>query len=217
MGIYPYAQPLGGFEQVIRHMRKTPQKEMNASKLKALGIAPNNESYIINTLRALGLFDEKGKEVAEKTKIFYGDDDEFSSGLSKLVQETYSGLFAIHSDAWTIDKPKLMSFFRGTDKSSELTGGRQADTFIKLAELSGKRPQTGATKTYSSKKIITKSKKPKEEKMIESDKQTIVTQQQQINANGIALTVRVEINLPHDGTKEEYDAIFKSIRENLMN
>lgn len=32
----------------------------------------------------------------------------------------------------------------------------------------------------------------------------------------IGLTVRVEINLPADGTKEAYDNIFKSIKENLL-
>ena len=34
---------------------------------------------------------------------------------------------------------------------------------------------------------------------------------------GMALTVRVEINLPAGGDQETYDRIFKSIRENLLN
>jgi len=33
----------------------------------------------------------------------------------------------------------------------------------------------------------------------------------------VGLTVRIEINLPADGTKETYDNIFKSIKENLFN
>lgn len=37
------------------------------------------------------------------------------------------------------------------------------------------------------------------------------------NASGMALTVRVEINLPAGGDQETYDRIFKSIRENLLN
>ena len=37
-----------------------------------------------------------------------------------------------------------------------------------------------------------------------------------IEGNGFGLTVRVEINLPADGTKETYDNIFKSIKENLL-
>jgi hypothetical protein len=32
----------------------------------------------------------------------------------------------------------------------------------------------------------------------------------------LGLTVRVEINLPADGSKETYDAIFKSIKKNLL-
>jgi hypothetical protein len=34
---------------------------------------------------------------------------------------------------------------------------------------------------------------------------------------GVALTVRIEINLPASGDQETYDRIFKSIRENLLN
>lgn len=33
----------------------------------------------------------------------------------------------------------------------------------------------------------------------------------------MALTVRIEINLPANGSKETYDNIFKSIRANLIN
>jgi hypothetical protein len=34
---------------------------------------------------------------------------------------------------------------------------------------------------------------------------------------GMALTVRIEINLPAGGDQSTYDCIFKSIRENLLN
>lgn len=40
--------------------------------------------------------------------------------------------------------------------------------------------------------------------------------QKRIEGPGLGLTVRVEINLPADGTKETYDNIFKSIKENLL-
>ncbi len=33
----------------------------------------------------------------------------------------------------------------------------------------------------------------------------------------MALTVRIEINLPANGTQDTYDMIFKSIRANLIN
>lgn len=36
-------------------------------------------------------------------------------------------------------------------------------------------------------------------------------------AGGVGLTVRIEINLPPGGDQATYGAIFKSIRENLLN
>ena len=37
------------------------------------------------------------------------------------------------------------------------------------------------------------------------------------SCNSVGLTVRIEINLPAGGDKETYDAIFQSIKENLLN
>lgn len=42
------------------------------------------------------------------------------------------------------------------------------------------------------------------------------TQLGQNQKSSLGLTVRIEINLPADGSKETYDNIFKSIKENLL-
>lgn len=37
------------------------------------------------------------------------------------------------------------------------------------------------------------------------------------STGGVALTVRIEVNLPAQADQETYDRIFKSIRANLLN
>ena len=101
-------------------------------------------------------------------------------------------------------------------------GQRQAGTFRVLANLAGHgdphvpkavKPKisTGAPKAKSNVKI--------KSVPISAPTHNTATAQLPINPAGsnFGLTVRVEINLPADGTKETYDNIFKSIRENLLN
>lgn len=219
MALYPYAQPISGLEQIIKHLRKSYLKEIDAKNLKSLGIAPNNESYIVNTLRSLGMFDSEGKAVEIARDVFVLSDDEFGPGFAELVKKTYAKLFDLHSeDAWLLEKRQIINFFRTEDKSSELVGNRQADTFIKLAEIAQKR-QPSAARTTITNNIR---KKP------ENSKQKVGVQRPQAKVNetssattrandpGVALTVRIEINVPSDGDEATYDAIFKNIRKYLL-
>jgi len=117
---YPYAQPISGIDQIVTHLRKSPLQEINTSRLKSLGIAPNNESYILNTLRGLGIYDAEGKAISTAIDIFYLEDSKFFPGFAALVKSAYDGLFNVHTDAWTLEKPRLVSFFRAEDKSNQL-------------------------------------------------------------------------------------------------
>ena len=54
-------------------------------------------------------------------------------------------------------------------------------------------------------------KKAKDQKPNESSQKPVVEK-----TKDIGLTLRIEINLPADGTKETYDNIFKSIKENFI-
>lgn len=58
---------------------------------------------------------------------------------------------------------------------------------------------------------------PKPSKSTTKSKDKIALPSDTKTNKDIGLTVRVEINLPTDGSKETYDNIFKSIKENLIN
>lgn len=125
--------------QAVTHFRKSFPSTITADTLKKLGIAPNNESYVINTLRFIGVLDSEGKKTAQATKAFsQQEDDKFSKEFASLVQAAYKDLFEIHGDsAWALDKGSLITFFRQSDDTSAVIGGRQAAVFLALAGLSG--------------------------------------------------------------------------------
>jgi len=123
---------------------------------------------------------------------------------------------------------KLISYFRNSDHTSAIVGQRQASTFQALATLSGKTdgtPRAAAPKAKRAESPIPKAAKAKA-----SAKTPLAAEIPAApkappaspatgagNTSGMALTVRVEINLPAGGDQETYDRIFKSIRENLLN
>lgn len=165
---YPYVASPGPLAKTIEHLRRRKfPPELTAETLRKLGVAPKNESYVINVLRFLGLIDEEGKKVDSKTAAFVQHkDEEFQKQFEAVVREAYDELFELHGDdAWGMDRASLVQFFRTTDHSTEIVGGRQAGTFAFLSALAchGDTPQT---KEVSSTRPTTKSKPLKKEKSV---------------------------------------------------
>lgn len=219
---YPYIPSAGILQQPFTQFKKSFPKKVDAETLKRLGIAPSNEGYVIQTLKFLELIDKDGQQTELGVNLFttHGD-TEFSAALEPIVHQAYSDLFDLRGDdAWTLDRGALITFFRGTDKTSEIVGGRQANAFSTLATLSGKRQgPTARTSASAGERKPTKAKTPRASKAqskteIELGSPNGKTERK--NA-GYGLTVRIEVNLPANGAPETYDAIFKSIRENLLN
>jgi len=219
---HPYVISNGPLIQVINHLRKSFPATVTADTLKKLGYAKKNESYVINTLRFLGVIDQEGNKTEKAGKVFIlHDDKDFQKAFLGLVETAYSELFALHKDATlALDQNSLITFFRQADQASALVGKKQANTFKALAGLSGH----GEVPEPKQKKIIETKKSPqkKESQKISTNKQTATKGAPDFhgetnNRNQFGLTVRIEINLPAEGDQATYDRIFKSIRENLLN
>ncbi|MCB2102049.1 MAG: DUF5343 domain-containing protein [Rhodobacterales bacterium] len=223
-GKIPYISSGGPIVQAFTQFRRSFPAVIDASTLKKLGLASNNESYLINILRFLSLIDDEGKrtKIASEAFVLHKDDD-FQNSLSDIVRTSYSEIFDLHDeDAWTLDDENLITYFRQTDQSTEIVGKRQALTFKALAGLSGKRelsaPRTTnpkKTKSESSNNNKRKNKSTKSDLTPEKADDVVHTSTSK-NEMGFGLTVRVEINLPSDGSQSTYDRIFKSIKENLI-
>ena len=225
---HPYTSGPGGLVQAVAQLRKSFPAIVSAETLKKLEIAPNNETYVLNILRFVGVLDAENKKTSDSAQIFNKhEDEEFQLSFAKLVEKSYHELFALHGEgAWTLPLNKLISFFRNHDSTSDIVGKRQATTFQTLAALSGKAAATPiqvTPKPAGNSTKVTKTVKPA--KAVAAKMEASVAQRaDQLKPNSdstvtppMALTVRVEINLPAGGDQKTYDAIFKSIRENLLN
>ena len=233
---HPYTSGAGSITQVVAQLRRSFPGVVTAETLKKLSIAPNNESYVLNILKFIGVLDSESKKIPAAATVFNKHDQtEFEQGFAELIEKAYHELFDLHGkDGWTLEANKLISFFRTHDETSDIVGRRQATTFQTLARLAGKLQEDAASPTPSRQPKSVKNPNPKKslagakktaEAVVgptqpQATNQTIAAPAQSNGAHndhGVALTVRIEINLPAGGDKSTYDAIFKSIRENLMN
>lgn len=216
---HPYISGAGNISQMVGHLRKSFPENISSDTVKKLGLAPNNESYVINVLQFIGVINAEGKKTSEAAKVFANHkDDDFSKSFGELVKKAYSALFELHSEnSWSLSIDDLITFFRQSDQTSATIGKRQANTFKILASLAGhgELPESRVVKTKSATNAKKEGKK-QTAKSKETRSANISGSMGSGHSKDVGLTVRIEINLPADGTKETYDNIFKSIKENLL-
>ncbi len=239
MPTYPYASGQTAVVQTFSQLRKGFPGKVDAGYLQRFHIAPSNESYVISILRFLGLIDEDGSRVEDRTDYFFSNDDSFRAGLEGTLRSAYSQLFDEMGDgALDAAKGDLTHWFRASDKTSDLVGQRQASTFQTLAALAGHgdlptarsgterkadKKNVVATPGSPAKKTTAKASTPK--KNVEKPSKDVVGAEVRTdvgvgvggkNGPDVGLTVRIEVNLPPGGDADTYDAIFASIKKHLM-
>ncbi len=86
-GTHPYISGPGNIAQMVSQLRKSFPGTISSETVKKLGLAPNNESYVINVLQFIGVIDSEGKKTTEAAKVFsHHKDDEFAKSFSSLVE-----------------------------------------------------------------------------------------------------------------------------------
>ena len=110
MASHPYISGAGNITQMIGFLRKSFPATVNSDTVKKLGIAPKNESYVINALHFIGVIDEEGKRTDRGHEVLATHDEEaFKKAFEGLVRDSYKDLFELRSDdAWTMDKDALI-------------------------------------------------------------------------------------------------------------
>jgi hypothetical protein len=236
---YPYASGQTAVVQTFTQLRKGFPGKVDAGYLQRFNIAPSNESYVISILRFLGLIDEDGSRVEDKTDYFYSNDGSFRSGLEGTIRSAYSQLFdEMGNGAIDAAKGDLIHWFRASDKTSDLVGQRQASTFQTLAALAGHgdlpAARSGAEKKTEKKNVATTPGPPAKKTVVKAATSRRHVEKPATDAGGaevrtdvgigvggkngldVGLTVRIEVNLPPGGDADTYDAIFASIKKHLM-
>lgn len=222
MASHPYISGPGNIVQMIGYLRRNFPAVVNADTVKKFGLASNNESYVINALQFVGLIDADGKKIDSGADVLLiREETKFQQAFAELVKRAYNDLFDTRGDdAWDLSKDELIGYFRAADKTSDVIGTRQASVFQAFAGLAGRETSAKPKSATGSKPREKGSRPAKVTKPKGSSKVDERAHEVRIGAaaskRDLAMTVRIEINLPAEGTRETYDSIFQSIRANLI-
>jgi len=121
---HPYASTIPGLLSLLEQLRTSFPASITADTLKKWGIASNNEGPIISVIRFLGLIDKENNKVTENSKAFVQHDDgDFQKLFEPIVKNAYKELFELNQEkAWTLDRNKLIGYFRQSDNTSARVG-----------------------------------------------------------------------------------------------
>lgn len=169
-----------------------------------LGFTGANDRPFIQVIKALGFLDESG--VPKQRYYDFLDEENSKTILAQGIREAYGDLFAVNQKANEMSagqvKSKLKSLLQG--KKSEAVLTKMATTFTTLC---------GLADFDSIPKILQKkTERPSEEKEEPVREEKL----KKSVAGEISLKYSINIELPATRDQLIYDAIFRSIRENLL-
>lgn len=217
---HPYISGAGSVASMVQHLRKSFPQSISSDTVKKLGLAPKNESYVINALQFVGIIDEDGNKTDKAAKTFsLHKDEDFESAFGEMVKAAYKDLFDLHGEnTWALRKDDLITFFRQADQTSAVIGGRQVNLFLAFSALAGHGELQTKTKPSTQKYSEPKKKKKRAEKPLKNTSGNMQSENETPPlGQDFSLNVKVEINIPSDADAEAYDNIFASIRKHLMN
>jgi hypothetical protein len=166
--------------------------------MKQLGFASSGDRPLIPVMKAIGFLDASGKP----TRLYrdYKDPSIAGDALARGLRDGYKDLFAVDTQANERSASELNGLFaRLSDKGGSVTQ-KMATTFKALAELADFSGAILPAETEATSPV--------------SEGQTV-----EVQPNGVGvLTLRhdIHVHLPLSTDVGVYDAIFKSLKANLL-
>jgi hypothetical protein len=194
-------------DAILERMQKgqVPSK-FTYDHLKQLGFPSSNDRPVIPVLKALGLLDQNGVPT-ERYRRFKAGGNEAKQVLGEGVREAYADVFAIDEGAGSLPPDELKGIFARLSGKAEGVTDKMAMTFralVKHADLSANgRPPARAAENDDAPRGRTEAEQEPEG----SDGRRTAT---------LALRHDVHVHLPVTDDIKVYDAIFRSLRENLL-
>lgn len=192
-------QQLPKFFNTIRE--GTAPEKFNQQYLVDIGFGGSNYRVLIPLLKELGFLTADGAPTERYRD--YLDASRSRQVLGQAVTQAYSDLFTISKSPTKADREKLAGKFKSTFNLSDLQAERAANTFIALVEISD---ITGEGTV----EIV------KEAAPIDPVSNISAVTGASNGGRIIGLKYDIAIHLPPTKDIEVYNAIFKSLREHLV-
>jgi len=198
-----YVLPVGRIPSLFGKIRdgQAPDR-FTHQLLKDWGFASTNDRAFVPLLKALGFPTADGNPT--QVYLAYRDHSRSKEVLGQALREAYGDIFLIKEHPSPSDKASVEGKFKSFHNVSENVAGLMASTFfglLAIADISAKKGAS-ANPTVA---IHTQTDNPY---AVQTEKNGYI---------GAGLHYNIQIHLPATKDVEVYNAIFKSLREHLVN
>jgi len=198
-----YVQTYGQLGEVFKRLSEgqAPDK-LTRQHLKDLGFTSTNFHAVIPLLKTLGFLAPDGSPTVRYHA--YRDHSQSRTVLGQALREAYSDLFTIKSNPTQADRALIEGKFKSAHNTSERMAQLMASTFYSLLALADLNTP-----------LVKPSVEPKTD--IKSEAPSTTQHQAQLPAlHRPTLHYNIQIHLPATKDVEVFNAIFKSLREHLL-
>lgn len=200
-----YTQAYGSLKEFFDRIRdaQAPDKFVHQI-LKDWGYKSNNHRPFIPLLKSLGFLSSDGTPTQRYHE--YRNHSKSQEIMGNALKEAYSDVFLIKANPVDADKELIQGKFKSYHNASDNVAKLHTSTFYALLELAD---------LNAEKKVEAKPKEnPTTE--IKNDQSSNSQASHKLNSNGIGLHYNIQIHLPATKDVEVYNAIFKSLKEHLI-
>jgi len=200
-----YVQTYGQLPEVFKRLSEgqAPDK-FTRQYLKDLGFTASSFHAMIPLLKALGFLASDGSPTARYHE--YRDHSQSRAVLGQALREAYGDIFTIKASPTPADRPLIEGKFKSTHNTSERVAQLMANTFFALLSLAD---------VHNSSAKAKKEEKPDTE--IESLQSVAGVQRESVAiSHRPTLHYDIQIHLPATKDVEVFNAIFKSLKEHLL-
>ncbi|RYJ39307.1 hypothetical protein NU08_1615 [Flavobacterium anhuiense] len=201
-----YSQAYGVLGEFFGKIRdaQAPDK-FGHQNLKDLGYKSNNHRPFIPLMKSLGFLSSDGSPTQRYHE--YRNHSKSKEIMGEAIKEAYGDIFLIKSNPTEKDRDLVQGKFKSYHNASDNVAKLHTNTFYALLDL--------ADLNHNEKpKIVTQEKQ--EEKQSSSDKSQDVQPPKTLSASRVGLHYNIQIHLPATKDVEVYNAIFKSLKEHLI-
>lgn len=184
----------------------TAPDQFTLAHLKGIGFKSSNDQGVLPLLKDLGFLSSEGNPTQRYHD--YRDRSQSKEVMGQALREAYEELFHINEKPTESDREAIVGKFTSAHNATARIAQEQAKTFfalLKLADLDGK------------KRVKTPPKPPKPPEMKEKQPEVKDKQSPSVHPGAFTgLRYNVEVHLPATKDVEVYNAIFKSLKEHLL-
>lgn len=176
--------------------------------LKGLGFSSSNDFGVLALLKDLNFLTGDGTPTSRY--LAYRDRTQSRRVLGEALREAYGDLFLINEQLSEKDRTAVEGKFKQVHNVTDRVAAEQAKTFFALMQLADVTQQTSAPATGIAGKSI-----EKPESIYPPAAAIALTESaHRVSLGG--LRYNIEIHLPATKDVEVYNAIFKSLKEHLL-